>query len=81
MQCTLIRARVQVIGRVTEPCEPRIFWLHIKKSGGTFTRKALTDLGLHMQVDRTRRPANFLRVSKFECNDVLNNYRFVQGQR
>jgi len=54
-----------------------LFWLHIKKSGGTTVRSLM---GKHYkQVDRTKKPGNFIQSSKEDHNDMLNNYRILLG--
>ena len=55
-----------------------IFWLHIKKSGGTSVRKVLGPL--YQEVDRKKQPANFIQSPKKCWNDILNNYRIPLGE-
>ena len=47
------------------------FWLHIKKSAGISTRKLLQPY--YKEVDRVKRPKNFIQSSPAEYNDILNN--------
>jgi len=55
-----------------------MFWLHIKKSGGTTIRKLLD--GQYREVRRVNFPINFIQADPSEYNDVLNNYRVVLGE-
>ncbi len=54
-----------------------LFWLHIKKSAGISTRRALEPY--YKIVDRTQRPKNFIQAEYSEYNDILNNYRVPLG--
>lgn len=54
------------------------FWLHIKKSAGISTRKLLQPY--YKEVDRVKRPKNFIQSSPAEYNDILNNYRLILGE-
>lgn len=54
-----------------------IFWLHVKKSAGISTRRALAPL--YREVDRAHRPTNFIQADQDEYNDILNNYRVPLG--
>lgn len=54
------------------------FWLHIKKSAGMSTRKLL--LPHYKEVDRGKKPKNFIQATPEEYNDILNNYRIVLGE-
>lgn len=56
----------------------RIFWLHIKKSGGITTRSLLKPY--YVEVDRSKRPGGFLQANPEEYNDILNNYRILLGK-
>lgn len=57
---------------------PPFFWLHIKKSAGLTTRKLLQPY--YTEVDRTKRPRNFIQSAPEQWNDILNNYRVVLGE-
>lgn len=57
---------------------PPFFWLHIKKSAGITTRKLLQPY--YVEVDRTKRPPNFIQSAPEEWNDIVNNYRVVLGE-
>lgn len=57
---------------------PHFFWLHIKKSAGITTRKLLQPY--YVEVDRSKKPKNFIAASPDEYNDILNNYRVVLGE-
>ena len=63
-----------------EAMQPHIpfFWLHIKKSAGTSTRKLLQPY--YREVDRIKKPPNFIQSHPSEYNDILNNYRVVLGE-
>jgi len=54
------------------------FWLHIKKSGGITTRSLLQPH--YIEVDRSKRPGNFLQAQPEQYNDILNNYRVLLGE-
>jgi len=54
------------------------FWLHIKKSAGITTRKLLEPY--FIEVDRNKKPKNFILAMPAEYNDILNNYRVVLGE-
>ncbi|MBI96690.1 hypothetical protein CL656_06065 [bacterium] len=54
-----------------------LFWLHIKKSAGQSTRKALKPY--YVEVDRMKKPKNFIQSNYSEYNDILNNYRVPLG--
>lgn len=54
------------------------FWLHIKKSAGTSTRKLLYPY--YNEVERAHKPKNFIQASPYEYNDILNNFRVVLGE-
>jgi hypothetical protein len=56
---------------------PQLVWLHIKKSAGSSTRRALGPL--YTVTDRTERPRCFAAAPRAEWNDVLNNYRVPLG--
>lgn len=56
----------------------RIFWLHIKKSAGQSTRRALQPH--YVLVDRSKEPKNFPQADESEWNDILNNYRIPLGE-
>lgn len=56
----------------------KLFWIHIRKNGGTSTRAALSPV--YRQVDRMVWPTNFPLVERSEYNDVLNNYRVPLGK-
>lgn len=55
-----------------------IFWLHVKKSAGITTRALLSPH--YVEVDRARRPKNFIQAEFHEYNDILNNFRVVLGE-
>ena len=55
-----------------------LFWLHIKKSGGSAIRNALQPY--YTLVDRIEKPANFIQSQPSQYNDILNNYRVVLGE-
>ena len=54
------------------------FWLHIKKSAGSSIRKLLQPY--YKEVDRDKKPPNFIQSHPAEYNDILNNYRVVLGE-
>jgi hypothetical protein len=54
-----------------------IFWIHIKKSGGTSTRQVFSSL--YRETDRSKRPQCFIQADPAEYNDILNNYRVPLG--
>lgn len=54
----------------------KLFWLHIKKSAGQSTRKALKPH--YVEVDRSK-PQSFIQSKESEYNDILNNYRTPLG--
>mgnify|MGYP001352442300 CR=1 FL=1 len=54
----------------------KLFWLHIKKSAGQSTRKALKPH--YIEVDRSK-PQSFIQSKEYEYNDILNNYRTPLG--
>lgn len=56
----------------------KIFWLHIKKSGGTSIRNILGSN--YIQVERENRPSCFIQSNPNQYNDILNNYRVVLGK-
>ncbi|GAB4170265.1 MAG: hypothetical protein Kow00100_10920 [Geothermobacteraceae bacterium] len=56
----------------------QFFWLHIKKAGGLSTRKLLSPH--YKEVDRVKKPKNFIQSDRDEYNDILNNYRVVLGE-
>lgn len=58
--------------------KPMFFWLHIKKSAGTSTRMLLKPY--YIELDREKKPANFIQSRPEEYNDILNNYRVVLGE-
>lgn len=53
------------------------FWLHVKKSAGTTTRKLLQPY--YQLVDKTEKPISFIQALPHSYNDILNNYRVVLG--
>jgi hypothetical protein len=55
-----------------------LFWLHIKKSAGITTRHLLQPH--YVEVDRVKKPKNFIQAQPEEYNDILNNYRVVLGE-
>ena len=55
----------------------KLFWLHVKKSAGITTRSLLQPY--YIEVDRTKKPPNFIQSKPEEYNDILNNYRVVLG--
>ena len=55
----------------------KIFWLHIKKSAGQATRKALEPY--YVQTERKNNPKSFIQAPKEEWNDILNNFRTPLG--
>lgn len=55
----------------------KLFWLHIKKSAGITTRALLQPY--YLEVDRVKKPKNFIQATPEEYNDILNNYRVVLG--
>lgn len=57
----------------------RLFWLHIRKSGGTATRVRLPD-HLYRKTDRHRYPQCFIQAEPAEWNDIVNNHRVVMGE-
>lgn len=56
----------------------KIFWLHIKKSAGQSTRKALAPY--YVQIDRHHNAKSFIQAAPEEWNDILNNYRTPLGE-
>ena len=56
----------------------QLFWLHVKKSAGITTRALLRPH--YVEVDRTKKPKNFIQAAPEEYNDILNNYRVVLGK-
>lgn len=55
----------------------KIFWLHIKKSGGTSIRKMLSPI--YTEDDRTNYPQCFIMAKKLYWNDILNNFKTPLG--
>lgn len=60
-----------------EPLHSRLFWLHVKKSAGTYVRARLGDA--YCQTPRDRFPCCFNVRPRAEWNDILNNYRVPLG--
>ena len=56
----------------------QLFWIHIKKSGGSTTRKLLKPY--YLVVDKKNKPRNFIQASPQEYNDILNNYKMLLGE-
>lgn len=56
----------------------QLFWLHIKKSAGITTRSLLQPY--YVEVERVKKPKNFIQASSEEYNDILNNFRVVLGE-
>ncbi len=56
----------------------QFFWLHIKKSAGNTTRSLLQPY--YVEVDRVKKPGNFIQARPEEYNDILNNFRVVLGE-
>lgn len=54
------------------------FWLHIKKSAGMSTRTLLQPY--YKEVERAKKPKNFIQSTPEEYNDILNNFRVVLGE-
>lgn len=54
------------------------FWLHIKKAGGISTRNLLKPY--YKEVDRVKKPMNFIQAEPEAYNDIINNYRIVLGE-
>ena len=54
----------------------KLFWLHIKKSAGQSTRKALKPLYVEVKRSKT---FSFNQAKDYEFNDILNNYRTPLG--
>ncbi|WP_425409939.1 sulfotransferase family 2 domain-containing protein [Hyphococcus sp.] len=57
----------------------KLFWLHIRKSGGTSTRNRLPD-SVYSKTDHYYAPRCFLQSDPADWNDILNNYRVVLGE-
>ena len=55
----------------------QLFWLHVKKSAGITTRSLLQPY--YVEVDREKKPKNFIQATPEEYNDILNNFRIVLG--
>ena len=55
----------------------QLFWLHIKKAGGTSIRALLQPH--YVEVKRNNKPKTFIQARPEEYNDILNNYRVVMG--
>ena len=55
----------------------KIFWLHIKKSAGTATRKALGSI--YTEDNRRDCPQCFIMADKKYYNDILNNFSTPLG--
>ena len=55
----------------------KIFWLHIKKSGGTSIRKMLSPV--YNEDDRKNYPQCFIMAKKMYWNDILNNFKTPLG--
>lgn len=60
-----------------DPLPHRLFWLHVKKSGGTSTRAMFGPA--YLEVERTGFPCGFLGRPRAEWNDILNNFRVPLG--
>jgi len=58
--------------------QKQLFWLHVKKSAGTTVRSLLKPY--YVEVDKTKKPKNFIQAAPEEYNDILNNYRVVLGE-
>lgn len=57
----------------------KIFWLHIKKAGGTSMRDMFNDF-YQLQEKRYTYPKPFIALPKEQWNDILNNYRVPLGE-
>ena len=55
-----------------------IFYLHIKKAGGTSFRQTFSPP--YVQTDRSKKYKTFNSLPKEEWNDALNNYRISLGE-
>ena len=56
----------------------KLFWLHVKKSAGMSTRALLSPD--YVEVERVKKPKNFIQAKPEEYNDILNNFRVVLGE-
>lgn len=61
-----------------EELQSRLFWLHIKKAGGTSTRAILGDA--YRGAARRGFPSCFTGRPRAEWNDILNNFRVPLGE-
>lgn len=61
----------------TLPATP-FFWLHVKKSAGTSIRRVLAPE--YIDVERSRRPMNFIQAQPEQYNAILNNFRIPLGE-
>lgn len=57
----------------------KIFWLHVKKAGGTSMRDAFADF-YQIPDHRYTYPKPFVALPKGQWNDTLNNYRIPLGE-
>jgi Sulfotransferase family len=57
----------------------KVFWLHVKKAGGTSLRDEFAKYFYVGQEDRYTHPLPFVAVPKEQWNDVLNNFRIPLG--
>jgi hypothetical protein len=56
-----------------------IFWLHVKKAGGTSLRDVLSPFYV-LADDRYTYPKPFIASPREQWNDILNNYRIPLGK-
>ncbi len=56
----------------------KLFWLHIRKAGGTSIIDMLGDA--YRRVDRNNYPTCFIASEREEWNDILNNWRIPLGE-
>lgn len=58
----------------------KIFWLHIKKCGGTSTKNILKKYNLYLPLASNKFAPSFIQSDKKNWNSILNNSRIYLGE-